>query len=150
MFVLYIHCKIVYYTLLITYYILGKKTDIHAQGLNIKCNDWTSLLDEIVDMIIKFKKNTNIRQCITKIRNNFYILFITNIDFNYIIRNIMKKLLINDFPIKVKYNIINLTSIFQNRLSQGTRYIIHLEAYILKIIHLLQNIENIGIVKIEI
>ena len=119
-------------------------------GLNIKCNDWTSLLDEIVDMIIKFKKNTNIRQCITKIRNNFYILFITNIDFNYIIRNIMKKLLTNKFPIKVKYNIINLTSIFQNRLSQGTRYIIHLEAYILKIIHLLQNIENTGIVKIEI
>ena len=119
-------------------------------GLNIKCNDWTSLLDEIVDMIIKFKKNTNIIHCITKIRNNFYILFITNIDFNYIIRNIMKKLLTNNFPIKVKYNIINLTSIFQNRLSQGTRYIIHLEAYILKIIHLLQNIENTGIVKIEI
>jgi replication factor C subunit 3/5 len=119
-------------------------------GLNIKCNDWTNLLDEIVNMIIKFKKNTNIIHCITKIRNNFYILFITNIDFNYIIRNIMKKLLTNNFPIKVKYNIINLTSIFQNRLSQGTRYIIHLEAYILKIIHLLQNIENTGIVKIEI
>ena len=58
----------------------------------------------------------------------------------------MKKLINNDLPINIKYQIINLTCVFQNRLSQGTRYIIHLEAYMLQIIYLLQNKNNIEII----
>lgn len=113
-------------------------------NLEIKVNKWEKLIDEIVEITLKLKKSKgNIKNFINKIRANFYILFITNIDFNFIIRNIMKKLINNNLSIHIKYEIINLTSVFQNRLSQGTRYIIHLEAYMLKVIYLLQNNKNI-------
>ena len=36
--------------------------------------------------------------------------------------------------INIKYNIINITSNYEQRLCLGTRHIIHIEAYILKII----------------
>ena len=39
---------------------------------------------------------------------------------------------IND--IHIKYDIINITSEYEQRLSLGTRHIIHIEAYIIKII----------------
>ena len=112
-------------------------------NLEIKVNKWEKLIDEIVEITVEFKKsNGNLKNFINKIRINFYILFITNIDFNFIIRNIMKKLINNKLSIHIKYEIINLTSVFQNRLSQGTRYIIHLEAYMLKVVYLLQNNKN--------
>ena len=38
-----------------------------------------------------------------------------------------------------KYYIIEITSIFEHRISQGTRYIIHLEAYIIRLVYLLSN-----------
>ena len=79
---------------------------------------------------------------IVKIREYFYILFITNIDFPTIIRKMMIKLLEKDYPIEIKYNIIEITSIFELRISKGTRYIIHLEAYIIKLIYLLSNFNN--------
>ena len=44
---------------------------------------------------------------------------------------------IND--LKLKYNIINITSIFEQRLSLGTRHIIHIEAYIIRLIYLFSN-----------
>jgi hypothetical protein len=44
---------------------------------------------------------------------------------------------IND--IKLKYYIINITSIFEQRLSLGTRHIIHIEAYIIRLIYLFLN-----------
>ena len=49
----------------------------------------------------------------------------------------MIKLLEKDFALEIKTNIIEITSIFELRISQGTRYIIHLEAFIIRIIHLL-------------
>lgn len=119
--------------------------------VNIKNNNWLKLIDEVIKIILD-KKNYNKKRMIdiiTKVRNNFYILFITNIDFNLIIRNIMIKLVDNNLPIYIKCEIINITSIFQNRLSQGTRYIIHLEAYVIKIIYLLHNYQNNKIKKLE-
>ena len=119
--------------------------------VDIKNNNWLKLIDEVIKIILN-KNNYNKKRMIdiiTKIRNNFYILFITNIDFNLIIRNIMIKLVDNNLPIDIKCEIINITSIFQNRLSQGTRYIIHLEAYVIKIIYLLHNYQNNKIKKLE-
>ena len=74
-----------------------------------------------------------------KIREQFYILFITNISTQMIIRKIMMKLLNLIYDLKLKYKIIEITSIFEQRLSQGTRHIIHYEAYIAKIIYLFTN-----------
>ena len=41
--------------------------------------------------------------------------------------------------IKLKLRIIQITSIFEQRISQGTRHIIHIEAYIIRLIYLLNN-----------
>ena len=49
----------------------------------------------------------------------------------------MKKLISNIEDIKIKYEIINITSIFELRMNKGTRQIIHLEAYIMRILQLL-------------
>ena len=48
----------------------------------------------------------------------------------------MTKLLNKTHKIDLKYNIIDITSIFEQRLSQGTRHIIHIEAYIVRLIYL--------------
>ena len=76
---------------------------------------------------------------IKRIREKYYILFITNISTQIIIRNIMLKLLNVINNIEIKYKIIDITSIFEQRLSQGTRHIIHIEAYISRLIELFTN-----------
>ena len=48
----------------------------------------------------------------------------------------MIKLLESTNDLTIKYKIIDITSIFEQRLSQGTRHIIHIEAYIARIIQL--------------
>lgn len=100
--------------------------------------NWSYLINNIVNTIID-KKNYNtsgMNKLIVKVREYFYILFITNIDFQVVIRKIMIKLLEYFEDIKIKYNIIEITSIFEKRLNQGTRSIIHLEAYVLRLIQL--------------
>ena len=51
----------------------------------------------------------------------------------------MLKLISKTNNLQLKYNIINITSIFEQRLSQGTRHNIHSEAYIIRLIHLFSN-----------
>ena len=100
---------------------------------------WTYIIDNIVNLVVD-KSNYNtlkMYSLIKKVRELFYILFITNIEFTIIIRKIMIKLLEKDFDLEIKSNIVEITSIFELRISQGTRYIIHLEAYIIRIIYLL-------------
>ena len=70
------------------------------------------------------------------IKEYFYILFITNVPTQLIIRKIMSKLISKTQNLKLKYHIIDITSIFEQRLSQGTRHIIHIEAYIARLIFL--------------
>jgi hypothetical protein len=54
----------------------------------------------------------------------------------------MLKLLENVDDINLKNNIIEITSIFELRLSQGTRQIIHFEAYCIRLIYLFNNYFN--------
>ena len=76
-----------------------------------------------------------------------YILLITNIAFNLIIRKIMK-LLINKFDcINLKNQIIETTATFEMRISKGTRYIIQMEAYLIKIIYILNIYYKDNIIK---
>ena len=106
---------------------------------NIKYeNDWEIVIESIINNIIDVNIN-NIKQLykiIKIIREQFYILFITNISTQLILRKIMLKLISKTNNIQLKYNIINITSIFEQRLSQGTRHNIHSEAYIIRLIHL--------------
>jgi replication factor C subunit 3/5 len=115
---------------------------------NIEYNtNWEIIINNIVDIILNFNKkefinnnnNKLLYNSIKKIREYFYILFITNISTQLIIRKIMIKLLENINDIKLKYYIINITSIFEQRLSLGTRHIIHIEAYVIRLIYLFLN-----------
>ena len=100
---------------------------------------WEQAISNIVSMILNISNiisNKTIYSVIKKIREQYYILFITNIPTQIIIRKIMSMLLESTTDLKLKYNIIDITSIFEQRLSQGTRHIIHIEAYIVRIIQL--------------
>ena len=100
--------------------------------------NWSNLIDTIVSFILN-KKNYNNKKffnIMKKIREIFYNLFITNIPTQTIIRLLMTKLLENIENLQLKVNVIEITSIFELRLSQGTRHIIHLEAYIIRLFYL--------------
>ena len=113
---------------------------------NIEMNykPWDHELNILIEKVLDNKNynNNDLKYIIDKFREIVYILFITNIRFQLIIRTIMNKLIENNLPINIKYQIINTTSIYENRISQGTRNIIHLEAYLIQIIYILNNIKN--------
>jgi len=101
-------------------------------------NTWLDIINDIVfileNKIINSSKKLYIN--IKLIKEKFYLLFITNINTHLIIRNIMIKLLNNTNDLYKKYKIINITSIFEQRLNKGTRHIIHFEAYIIELMDL--------------
>jgi replication factor C subunit 3/5 len=97
--------------------------------------NWEKIINKIVLIILNIKNN-KLLNSIIKIRKYFYILFITNISTQIIIKKIMNKLLKNVNDLKKKYNIINITSFYEERIILGTRHIIHIDAYILKLFEL--------------
>ena len=100
---------------------------------------WHNTINIIVEEILN-KSNystKNFAGMIKTIRELLYQLFITNIDFHVIIKEIMISLKNNISSDDIKYQIIEETSKFENRISQGTRHIVHLEAYLIKIIKIL-------------
>lgn len=100
--------------------------------------DWKVIIDKIVNLILyDIQTSKDLNNIIKKCREYIYILFITNLNLKNVIRHIMKKLISNIKDNKIKYNIINITSEYERRMNKGTRLIIHLESYILKIIQLL-------------
>jgi replication factor C subunit 3/5 len=106
--------------------------------------NWECLIDKIVKLILDLNNN-NIKETIDviiKITANFYILFITNISTKEIVRRLMKKILLNLESIELKLRLIEITSIFELRIVQGTRHVIHLEAYIIRIIYLFYKHKN--------
>jgi len=115
---------------------------LEMKKFNVENNShWTNILDSIVEMIM-LKSNyttSNMYELIKNMRELLYILFITNIDFHIVIRKIMMLIINKIDDINIKYDIIDTTSMYEMRISQGTRYIIHMEAYLIKIIYILNN-----------
>ena len=110
---------------------------LEMKKYNIEYNkNWEVTINNIVDLILSKKK---ILYIIRHFREYFYILFITNIPSQLIIRNIMINLLNKITDINFKYDIINITSIYERRLSNGTIHIIHIETYIIELIFLFTN-----------
>ena len=104
-------------------------------------NSKDEIINEIILMIIN-KKNynsKNIYNVLKKCRELFYKLSITNIQTNEIISEIMRKLILCFDNINIKSNIIEITSIFELRKSQGTRHIECIEAYLIRLIYLFSN-----------
>ena len=98
-------------------------------------------INQIVKMIVN-KKNYNQKKIygvLKKSREIFYKLSITNIPTNEIISQIMRKLILCFNDINLKSNIIEITSIFELRKSQGTRHIECFEAYLIRLIYLFSN-----------
>jgi replication factor C subunit 3/5 len=112
---------------------------LHTMKINYKIY-WHDYLENIIKIILsinkKMKKNIYFTS-ILKIRHLLYTIFITNIDTQTIIREIMNKIILNIDCIDLKAKIINATSDFEFRLSSGKRHIIHLEAYVHNVIHTL-------------
>jgi replication factor C subunit 3/5 len=107
-------------------------------------NTKDELINKQVEMIVN-KKNYNAKKIYTvlkKCREIFYLLSITNIVTNEIISEIMKKLLLCFDDINLKSHIIEITSIFELRKSQGTRHIECFEAYLIRLIYLFSNYYN--------
>lgn len=98
--------------------------------------NWHLLIDSIIN---ELNSSKSIFVILKKIREYLYLLFITNIKPQNILNEIMNKLINNIDDFNLKFSIINDTSIFESRLSIGTRFVIHLEAYIIKIYSLLKN-----------
>jgi replication factor C subunit 3/5 len=111
--------------------------ELKKYGLKYEKN-WDYLCEEIVSIILN-KKNYNASKCLVglkRIREIFYNLFITNIPTQTIIRTIMIKILKRVDDLELKVNITEITSIFELRLSVGTRSIIHIESMIIRLIYL--------------
>ena len=114
----------------------------------VDTNELYTVLTKIVDIIILKENYTtpNMANIIKNIRELLYILFITNIDFHIIIRKIMLLLLdkIKEFHninmIDYMNKIVCATSEFEYRISLGTRNIIHVEAYLIKIMCIINSI----------
>jgi replication factor C subunit 3/5 len=107
-------------------------------------SNWTDILHKIVTIVTTKENYTtvNMLDLIKDMRELLYILFITNIDFHIIIRKLLLLLLKKIDGIKNKYELVSITSKFEYRISQGTRQIIHMEAYLIQVINLI-NIINL-------
>ena len=127
--------------------------EMYKYGIKYEKN-WELVIDNIVDMILDptLKTNKRLYSTIKNIREQFYTLFITNITTQTIIRKIMIKLLNRLNNLNLKQLVIEITSIFEQRLSQGTRHIIHMESYVIKLIQLFttHNINDNSLDVIEI
>jgi len=104
-------------------------------------NNKDNIILEMVQMIINKRNYTSKKayRVIKKCRDLFYKLSITNISTQEIISEIMRKLLMYFEDINIKSHIIEITSIFELRKSQGTRHIECFEAYIIRLIYLFSN-----------
>ena len=82
---------------------------------------------------------------IKKVRELFYILFITNIDVKKILYSLMSNLIKKVNNIELKFKVVEIVSMFELRVSQGTRFIVHIEAMMIQILTLLnQNKSSIN------
>ena len=102
-------------------------------------NSWLDNIELITNKIFSVDDNTCIISLINELRERFYILFITNIDINKIIIALLEKIIERIKKIEIKYKIIDIISKYENRITIGTRYIVHLEAMIFDIINIIHN-----------
>jgi replication factor C subunit 3/5 len=102
-------------------------------------NTWKNIITKILNLILDKNNNTEIglKNFIKNFRECFYILYITNIKFDKIITELLEGLLKSIENYELKYKIIKLVSDTELRILHGTRYLIHLENFTLKLIHLL-------------
>lgn len=98
--------------------------------------------DEIIDSIIKLILIGSMKEIIN-IRELLYKIMITNITGSQIIKDLVKKILLNNtIPLKSKMDIVELSAKYEHNLIRGRREIIHLEAFITHVITTLKFDKN--------
>lgn len=102
-------------------------------------NEYETIIDEIVNMLFDKKNYTNTKtlSMIEKCRELYYKLFITNINMNFFLKIIMNKILNNIDDIKIKLNVIEITTLVESRFITGSRNIVHFDNYIIRLLLLL-------------
>ena len=105
--------------------------------------DYNILINEISDYVYTIKNITTsikLYNIMKNLREKFYLLFITNISIYTIIKRIMINLLDKVDDIKLKYQIVNVTSTCEQKINKGSRYIIQFEAYIISLLYIFYEI----------
>lgn len=111
-------------------------------------NNWENHISDIVNLFLyEITSNKQLYKILKNIEDKFYQLFITNIPIQIILYKIMIYLFNYISDVKLKYKIIELTALYDQRLTEGTRYIIHIEAYIINMINLLSQFRR-NVIKI--
>ena len=105
--------------------------------------DYNILINEISDYVYTIKNITTsikLYNIMKNLREKFYLLFITNISIYTIIKRIMMNLLNKVTDINLKYQIVSITSEYEQKINKGSRYIIQFEAYIISLIYIFYEI----------
>ena len=99
-------------------------------------SSWLEIIKQMVDLFFDFGSiNPNeLLSFLKKIREYFYILFITNLDVKKILNHFMIKFIDRVDDLDLKFDIINIISDYEVRICEGTRYIVHIEAMIIKLL----------------
>ena len=98
---------------------------------------WKIYLGGIIKILNKSISSQITQTHISTIRQILYKIFITNINGTEIIKELLNQMLLNLKDQSLTYEIIDICTNYENSLSKGKRTIIHLEAFIFNILHLL-------------
>ena len=110
--------------------------DFKFNGVELE-KSWKVYLSQIIVIIKNIINKKFLQTYVKEIRNILYKIFITNIDGNDIIKEILDQVLTEFKNYKLDYEIINICTQYNHALAKGKRSIIHLEAFIYCIIDLL-------------
>lgn len=103
---------------------------------------YTTTYDEIMETIVDYILTYQLINLKT-IRELLYKIMITNISGTQIIKDIIRRIMQNDdVPFICKMDISEYSAIFEHNLIKGRREIIHLEAFIIKIMYTLAKTYN--------
>ena len=118
---------------------------LEMKKLNVP-NDhsWKVVIDNIINLVLYSDNLTQkkIGNFITKIREQFYILFVTNINIKKILLSILINLINKTENLDIKYKIISIISKYELRISQGTRCVVHFEGMMIEILYYIYSQKN--------
>jgi len=121
---------------------------LEAKRYGVENNSsWIDIIKQMVNSFFELKNinSSEILSFLKKIREYFYILFITNLDIKKILNHFLTEFISKVDDLNLKFEIINIISEYEVRICEGTRYIVHVEAMMIKLLRLLYSSKVIGL-----
>lgn len=121
---------------------------LEAKRYGVENNaSWLDIIKQMVSSFFELKNinSSEILSFLKKIREYFYILFITNLDIKKILNHFLTEFISKVDDLNLKFEIINIISEYEVRICEGTRYIVHVEAMMIKLLRLLYSSKVIGL-----